>query len=161
MKTFITIVSSLLIMTIFTQCSSAQFDKEAPFTINKAYFQDWVGGRQGSSGTLITFEIPSEISKEIRLDSLFFNYKVCKLEARSFNKKYSITGNFSKNNYEERNIIIDGDPQKEMVNKVPDVVLNFPFELSDNECVISYYIKDKKRYHKLTNLKKEKTIYYP
>jgi len=161
MKTFITIVSSLLIMTIFIQCSSAQFDKEAPFAISKAYYQDWVGGRQGSSGTLITFEITSEISKEIKLDSLFFNHKICKLEAQSFNKKYSITGNFSKSTYVERNIIMDADSQKEMANKVPDVTLNFPFELTDNECVISYTIKEKTHYFKVTNLKKEKTIFYP
>ncbi|MCF6348142.1 MAG: hypothetical protein L3J20_07575 [Flavobacteriaceae bacterium] len=162
MKTLITITVSILIMTIFTQCSSAQqFDKEAPFTISKAYYQDWVGGRQGSSGILITFEIASEISKDIVLDSLFFNYKICKLEARSFNKKYSITGNFSKNTYVERNIIMDVDPRKEMANKVPDVTINFPFELSDNECIISYIIKEKRHYFKVTNLKKEKTIFYP
>jgi hypothetical protein len=162
MKTFITITASVLVMTMFTQCSSAQqFDKESPFTISKAYYQDWVGGRQGSSGTLITFEIASEISKEVKLDSLFFNHKICKLEASSFNKKYSITGNFSKTTYVERNIIMDVNPQKEMANKVPDVTTNFPFELTDNECVISYTIKEKKHYYKVTNLKKEKTIYYP
>ncbi len=162
MKTLITITVSILVMTIFTQCSSAQqFDEEPPFTISKAYYQDWVGGRQGSSGTLITFEITSEISKEVRLDSLFFSNKICKLEATSFNKKYSIIGNFSKNTYVERNIIMDVDPQKEMANKVPDVAINFPFELSDNECVISYIIKEKKHYFKVTDLKKEKTIFYP
>lgn len=148
-------------MAFFTQCSSAQFDKKTPFTINKAYYQDWVGGRPGSSGTIITLEMPSEISKDIVLDSLFFNHKICKLETTSFNKKYTITGNISKIVHIEKDIIMDTDPRKEMANKVPDVTINFPFELTEKECVISYFVKKKKHYYKITNLSKEKTIYYP
>lgn len=161
MKTLIMITTSILVLTLFTQCSSTQFEKDAPFTISKAYYQDWVGGRQGASGTLITFEITSAIPKEITLDSLFFNHKISKLEATSFNNKHTITSNFYKNRYVDRDIIMHADPRKEMGNKVPDIILNFPFELADNECVISYNIKGKRHYYKIINLKKEKTIFYP
>lgn len=162
MKTFITLLSSILIMTLIIHCGSAQqFDKKAPFTINKAYYQNWVGGRRGSTGTLITLELASEISSDVEIDSLYFNHKICKLNINSYGKKYSITGNFSKSTRREKDLIMDADPRKETRNKIPDVKLYFPFEIADNECVISYEIKGKKHYYKVENIQKEKTIYYP
>jgi len=160
MKTFITIALSILILTFFTQCSSAQFDKKAPFTISKAYYQDWVGGRPGSSGTILTLELTAPVSNHVIVDSLFYKGKICKLDVASFQNKHTISGNFIKTNVTDRDIIMHSDPRKEMTNNAPDVIVSFPFELTDNECVISYFIKKKKHYYKLTNLTKEKTIYY-
>ncbi len=57
---------------MFTQYSSAQFDKETPFTITKACYQDWFGGRTASKGTLITLELTDIISSKIVIDSIFF-----------------------------------------------------------------------------------------
>lgn len=149
-------------MSLFTQCSSSQqFDKETPFTISKAYYQDWVGGKPGSNGIIITIEIPLEISNEIILDSAFFRRKMSKLSVATLDQKQIATANFSKNTFVERDIIMASDPKKEMANKVPDVTITFPFELTDNECVVSYFVKNKKHYYKLINIKKIKTIYYP
>jgi len=162
MKTYIIILSSILILSLFTQCGSAQkFDNETPFNISKAYYQDWVGGKPGSNGIIITIEIPSIISNEIILDSVFFRRKMSKLSIEASDQKQIATANFSKNIFTARDIIMNSDPRKEMANKAPDVTITFPFELTDSECVISYFVKNKKHYYKLTNIKKTKTIYYP
>ncbi len=161
MKTFAILISSILLLTFFTQCSSAQFDKKAPFTISKASFQDWVGGRPGSRGTLITLELTAPISNQIIIDSLYYKRKTCKLDVSSYQNKHTLTGNFITVNVTDRDIIMHSDPRKEMANKMPDAVSSFPFELADNECVISYIIKNKKHYYKITNLTKEKSIFYP
>lgn len=161
MKIFATIITSLFLMTLFSQCSSAQFDKTSPFTITKAYHQDWVGGRGGSKGTLVTLELTATISDKIVVDSIFFKSKKSKLNFSSFNKKHTITGNFVIAIVTDRTIIMHSDVRKEMANKVPEISTSFPFELTDKECVISYFIKEKKHYYKITNLTKEKPIFYP
>ena len=162
MKIFVTIISSLLVMTLFIQCGSAQkFDKKAPFTITKAYYQDWIGGRAASKGTLLTIEISDALSGKIVIDSIFFNSKKSRLSFSSFQNKHIITGNFISTNATDSNIIMHSDVRKEMANEAPDISISFPFELTDKECVISYFIKEKKHYYKVTNLIKEKPIYYP
>jgi len=161
MKSITIVVSSLLVLTLFTQCSSAQFDKKAPFTIGKAYYQDWVGGRATSKGTKVSIEFSDTNSKEIVFDSIFFKGKAIKLKRASYDGKQLVTGNFPTHTITDKNIIMHVDPRKEMGNTVPPPRHASPFELTEKECVISYYIKKKKRYYKLTNLTKEKTIYYP
>ena len=161
MKSFLSILSSTLIMAFFTQCGSAQFEKKAPFTINKAYYQDWFGGRMGSKGTMVTIEISDVTHEGLVFDSIFFNEKINKLVHTISDNKQIITGNFPVTVLRDNNIIIHADPREEMANKLPKSTVNFPFELTDNECVISYIFKSKKRYYKIENLKKEKAIYYP
>jgi len=162
MKSFITIVSSILVIISFTQCGSAQkLDKKAPLTINKAYYQDWFGGRGTSKGTIVSIEFSNITSKKIIFDSIFFKGKLIKLEHTFSENKQTITGNFITNIQHDKNIIMDIDPKEEMANKVTDLNINFPFELTDKECVISYFIRNKKHYYKLLNLKEEQPIYYP
>lgn len=161
MKSITIMVSCIFVLSLFSQCSSAQFDKKAPFNISKAYYQNWVGGRASSKGTLISIEFSNSPSNKIVFDSIFFKGKVVQLERTTYDGKQVITGNFATSNIADKNIIMHVDPRKEMGNKVPGVTTNFPFELTDKECVISYFIKQKKRYYKLTNLAKKESVYYP
>ena len=160
MKKFIVALASMLIIVFFSQCGSAQFDKEAPFTIHKAYYQDWFGGQPGSKGTLVTVEI-SHVAENIIFDSIFFNGKMKRLGNTVLDNKQLLIGNFPTTTLSNKNIIMHSDPKEEMANKISEPTLNFPFELTDNECVVSYIIKKKKHYFKVENLKKEKSIYYP
>lgn len=160
MKKFIIAITSMLIMIFFTQCGSAQFDKEAPFTIHRAYYQDWFGGQPGSKGTLVTVEI-SRAAESIVFDSIFFNGKIKRLDKTVSDSKQLLLGNFPTTTLSDKNIIMHSDPKEEMANKISEPILNYSFELAGNECVISYIIKKRKRYYKVENLKKEKSIYYP
>ena len=159
MKKFIVAITSMLIMVFFTQCGSAQFDKEAPFTIHEAYYQDWFGGQPGSRGTLVTVEI-SRVAESIVFDSIFFNGKIKKLGNTASDNKQLLIGNFPTTTLSDKNIIMHSDPKEEMSNELSEPILN-PFGLTDNECVVSYIINKKKHYFKIENIKKEKSIYYP
>jgi len=161
MKTILTLFSSIIIMALFTHCGSAQFDKNPPFTINKAYYQDWVGGRPGSNGAIVSIEFSDAAAKDVTFDSIFFKNKKVKAEHTISDDKNILSANLILTSKEDKNIIMHSDPAKEFGNKIPEKLDNIPFDLSDNECVISYIIKEKKRYFKIENLQKSKTIYYP
>ncbi|MET2986402.1 hypothetical protein [Aureibaculum conchae] len=156
-----TIITSILILTLFTNCASSQFDKKPPFTVAKAKYQEWIGGKSGSKGTMVTIEFAEKFGNNITFDSIYFNDKTTNLSVSSFNEKTVISGNFSNSDFTDKMIIIDKDPKKEFGNKAPKPAIKIPFELSKNECVISYTVNDKKRYFKLDTLQKGKTIIYP
>ena len=146
---------------LFSNCATSQFDKNPSFIITEAKYQDWIGGKPGAKGTLVTIAFAEPVDNNIQFDSIFFNNKSAKLSIDSFNEKRIITGNFSTSNSYDKIIIMDKDPKKEFGNEVPKLTKKSPFQLSKNECVISYNIKNKKHYFKLNTLKKGKTIIYP
>ncbi len=169
MKAAILILTGIFTIIFLTQCGSTRqtdgnayrFEKKAPFTIRKAYYSDWVGGRPGSRGTSITIELAAPVADDIRVDSIFFKGKRSPINLADYDNTYRLEANFMASIVPGQDIIMHTDPKKEMANKVPDVPLSFPFKLADNECVISYFIKDKKYYYKVTTLQKEKTVFRP
>jgi hypothetical protein len=156
-RLFLIPISAIIIMS-FSQCSSAQFDKKAPVTITDAFYKNWVGGIPGVKGVLITIKakVPET---DIIFDSIYFNNKMVKLKSQLQNDELILTGNFTVSSKTDH-IIMHADPKEEFGNKPPNISNKIPFELQDNEAVISYFIKSKKRYYKLSNIKKENTSYY-
>ena len=156
----IVVVPLFIVLMSFSQCDGSKFDKKAPILFLDIYVQDWVGGRPGSSGTIITL-ITEGTSKKIVFDSIYFHKKAIKLESQLYEGKLTLTGNFIKKSPQDRDIIMSSDQKKEFGNKPPVFEKKIPFELTENEAIISYFIKGKKHYYKLTKLKKIKTLYYP
>ena len=147
-----------LVMMSFTQCSSAQLDKKVPVTITEAFYQDWVGGRPGSKGTLVSIKLHNPDTK-MTFDSIYFNNKAVKLQSNLIKNELTLKGNFmviTKPN----DMIMHADSTKEFGNTAPKLAAKVPFELEKDEAVISYMINDKKRYFKVENIKKEKTLFY-
>ncbi len=167
MKTFITTVSSILLLSLFTNCGSAQqknsqspqFDEKAPFTIKKASYQNIIGGIPGSSQTNVTIEIISNSSQKIEFDSIYFNQKIQPINVLISGEKKLISNSFFKNTPQRKDLIMDIDPKREMGNTVPEIKQNIPFKLADSECVISYKVDGEKRYYRMKNLKKSKSVY--
>ena len=158
MKTLTTITLSLIISIMFTQCASSQFYKKPPFTVASAKYQQWLGGKPGSNGNLVTIELTDNISNKVSFDSIYFNGESVRVSVNSLDGKTTISGRLSTNSYKDRPLIIDSDPKKEFGNEIPKTPQKLPFELAKNECVISYTIKDKKYYYKFEKLSKGKTI---
>ena len=156
-QVFLLPISVIIIMS-FSQCSSAQFDKKAPVTITDAYYKNWVGGIPGVKGVLITIKAKAP-ETDIIFDSIYFNNKMVKLNSQLQKNELILTGNFIVRSKTDL-IVMHADPKEEFGNKPPNISNKIPFELQDNEAVISYFIKSKKRYYKLYNIKKEKTSSY-
>jgi len=153
------LIPILVIITMsFMQCSSAQLDKKIPVKITEAFYQDWVGGRPGSKGTLVSIKLNNPDTK-MTFDSIYFNSKAVKLQSNLIENELTLKGNF-KVITKPNDMIMHADSTKEYGNTAPKLASKVPFELEKDEAVISYIINDKKRYFKVENIKKTKTLFY-
>ena len=152
------ILSIFALLFGFTQCASLKLEKKAPFVVTSAVYNHWVGGMPGVSGTKV--EIRLENKADIVFDSLYFLNRVTKIEIKSEKAHTLLIANYSTSNRQNRDIILDSDPKKEVNNKIPDAD-KFPFELKENEAVISYKEESKTKYFKISNLKKTAPDLYP
>ena len=159
MKKFVLIPIAAILMS-FSQCDKNNFDKKPPISFSKKYFQDWVGGRPGSKGTLLTL-VTKNLEKKFVFDSIFFNDKVAKVSVQVSRNQRILTANFIASNNTNNDLIVSGNPKEEFGNKPPQLVQQIPFKLKDNEAVMSYLIDGKKRYFMIENIAKEKILYYP
>ncbi|MCI2229507.1 hypothetical protein MC378_10045 [Polaribacter sp. MSW13] len=152
------IASMLLILFGFAQCASTKFEENPPFKISVATYNHWVGGQPGVSGTKVNIYLAEK--SNIVFDSLFFLNKKNKIEVREVKGSSILIANYSTSVANNRNINLNLDSKKELTNQVPSIK-KFPFELKENEAVISYKIKDKIKYFKIVKLKKAQTDFYP
>jgi hypothetical protein len=130
------ILSILIIILGFSQCASLKLEENPPFKITAATYTKWVGGQPGVKG--MNVEITYTSNQNMEFDSLYFRKRITSLEDRnSGNKKMSIA-----------------------YFKTSDVK-NFPFELNDDEAIISYKINDKIKYFKIKSVKKGKPMFFP
>ena len=143
------ILSIFIILFGFSECGSMQFDKNPPFKIISASYQNWNGGQPGVKGTNVKIQFTS--TKTIQFDSVYFDNRVAKLETKNSNDNLLI-GYFNTSSI-KRDIILDANPTKELKNPVLEIK-KFPFDLKENEAVISYKINDEIKYYKINELLK-------
>ena len=128
-----------------------KLEKEAPTTFGDVYFQSWVAGvKGGGSGTNIFIET---LKDDIVLDSVFFRGKISKLETKPNNKQLFIGRFLSTSNTEDVNL---ENAKSDIINDK-----DFPFELENTECVVSYTLDGKIRYYKLSNIIERQTDALP
>lgn len=147
------------IVIVISQCSIAQkMQTSLPFLIGDVYYQNWVSGvKEGGSGTNIYIQIVSS-TKQIELDSVYFQGKVTKLELT--NNMIGI-GRFNSNTKSKNDIILSNEPYAEYGNKVPELIKKIPFDLNENQCVISYKEGNQIKYFKIDNIRKKELLAYP
>jgi hypothetical protein len=162
MKTINKIVGLLtltLVMASFSQCSSAQkLQKKAPTTFGEVYFQKWVSGvAGGGSGINIFVET---LTDNVQLDSVYFRGRAAKFEVKPANKLLYI-GRFLTDSNKNEHMIMSSDTNQEYGNKAPIIPSKIPFELKDNECVISYLSNNQTKYFKIENIEERRSKNYP
>ena len=149
----------LLIMVSVSQCSSAQkLQNEAPSKFGLVYFQTWVAGVSGGGSGLNLF-IPV-MDGSVRLDSVYFRGSVSKLEVKPSNPTLHI-GRFDTGFNQAKDIIMHSDSNEEHTNKLSKPARMIPFELKDNECVVSYTKEGKVFYYKIPNVIQKPADNYP
>jgi len=162
MKLITNVFLMVIVMTSFSQCSSAQkLQKEAPVKLGTAYYQYWVAGIQGG-GSGINLFIPTENPslKNIHLDSVYFRGKVSKLEFKPNNPSLFI-GRFTSLGNQRKDIIMSNKPNAEYGNELPKLKEKIPFDLKENECVVSYIEDDKIKYFQIENIVEKQPELYP
>jgi hypothetical protein len=161
LKYIISIALLSFVILGFSQCSTTkELQEKAPTTIGKVYVQKWVAGiEEGGSGLYIFIPV-SDAS--ITLDSVYFRGRATKLSVKYQNKNMYV-GNFINPSKQKHDIIMSGDPKAEYGNKSPILEKQkpIPFELKDDECVISYIEGKKTKYFKIGNIVEKQLIPYP
>jgi hypothetical protein len=141
-----------------TFCAMKQeLQTEFPQEIKSVYFQKWIGGQEETgSGTDFYIEFKKRLSKEIKLEKIYFRNQETNLEGVAENT-------FVAHFYQQKSIpdlILDSDSLKEYGNKAP-VILKPKFDLKPNEAVLEYKKMDQPLFFKIVNPKEKPMIAYP
>ena len=151
-------ISILIIILSFSQCGSAKIENKAPFKIASATYNNWVGGVPGVSGTRVEIKLTEK--EDIVFDSLFFQNKKTKVEISEEKKVTVLRGFFNTSTKKNVDFILHSDAKKELKNTVPKQE-KFPFELKQNEAIISYKINNKTKFYKIENINEVKSALFP
>ncbi len=149
----------LFIIVSFSQCASTlKLQDNLPLEIDEVYYQTWVAGvKGGGSGINVFIPIESN-SNDIVLDSMYFRGKSTKIE---YVNDALAVGRFKTEANQKQDIIMSNEPYAEYANKVPELPEKIPFELKDDECVVSYLEKNKIKYFKIEGIVKKESTRYP
>ncbi|MFL0065803.1 hypothetical protein [Tenacibaculum maritimum] len=143
----------LLTISIF-QCKSISFEKTPPFTIKEASYYNYTGGIRGVSGTWVRINYDSK--KAIEFDSIYYQGRKTKAELQNIANKIFVSGHFNTSTVNNKNdLILHKNKEKEFHNQLPKKSCSF--KLKENEAIISYFQKGKKKYYKINSLKQEKS----
>jgi hypothetical protein len=151
----------LALITVFSfiKCGSTKFQEKPPFKITSATYNQWVGGLPGVSGTNV--KLAYTTTSNVTFDSIYFLNRIVKMELREEKGTKLIMGYFKNESPSVKpNNNLYAVAQRDIGNK-PPVSSNFPFDLKENEAVISYKKGNKIKYFKIENLKKEKSMFFP
>ena len=122
---------------------------QPPFEISEATYSYWTGGQPGVSG--ITILIRYDTDKTIQFDSIYFQSKTGYIENNIHDGKDYLIGRIDTSKPATPTINENSDKQ-------PDQ--RFPFQLLQNEAVISYSYQNKSFYFKISNLKETDKIVF-
>ena len=143
LKTVFFSISMLLVMASFSQCAGTKkIQDKAPVTLEQVYCQNWVAGIEGGGSGLNIF-IPIK-DKNFLLDSVYFRGRVSHLEISQDSLLF--VGRYKTAFNQPKDMIMSKDPKEEFGNEMPEIPKKFPFDLKDNECVISYLEDGKSKY---------------
>jgi hypothetical protein len=152
------ILSILTLLFGFSQCGSNTFVKNSTFKVEKAFYNNWIGGQLGVRGTKVEMHLKD--ASEINFDALYFQGKVTKVEVSMKDGFTQVIGHFSTAKTQKRDVILDFDATKELENKVPNLD-KFPFKLEENEAVVSYKKGLKTLYFKIESISKVQSMPFP
>ncbi len=144
----------------FSNCAGGKdsmysLEQQPPFKIKSSYFQKWVAGvEQGGSGVNVYLTV-MDISEELEIRNVYFKNKVAKAVNTPNDPDRFVAYFKSKTN---RDVIMDSDPKKEAQNTPMG---DFPFDLKENEAVLSYFHKGEEKYFKISDIEEKPLIAYP
>jgi hypothetical protein len=160
-KNILGLFSLSILLLSASNCGSSKdtkaihLESNPPFTISEIFAQDWVAGvKEGGSGTdvHVTFE---NLNENLKIENIYFSDKIFLVKQAGNNAKVFV-GSYK--TVPRRDIIMDGDPEKEAKNTPMPVS---PFELGSNEAVIKYSVDGAAKFFKVSDVVIKPRIAYP
>ncbi|WP_298237159.1 hypothetical protein [uncultured Algibacter sp.] len=146
-------------MMSFSQCASTKkLQNEAPLEIGQVNYQSWVAGIQGGGAGVNLFIPIVSNSNNVVLDSVYFQGKQVKLEQKN---KSLFVGRFKKITNQKNDIVMSSNRLAEVNNPIPEIPKKIPFELREDECVVSFKDGKKIKYYKISGILKKEAQFYP
>ena len=138
-----------IIMFSFSQCSSQKkLQDKSPIELQEVYCQSWVAGIQGGGSGINIFIPTNSMTYDHKpLDSVYFRGKSAKLQVIE-DKTIVYVGRFITEANKNQDLIMSSDAKEEYGNEMPKGKHGNPFDLKDNECVVSYKVGSKTKYFK-------------
>ncbi len=165
MKSIKTNILNVLILSIgLTSCSSQKtLQTDFPFEIGMATVQEWMGGKEESgTGHLVSVPVLN-ITKDVRFQEMFYHGQVVQVTTESHAEGLLVKGNFTLSPHKP-DIIMHADPKKEVGNQPPSLQesssKDFPFDLKPQEAVLSYIVKNRVKYVKISGIKEKAPLIY-
>jgi len=150
LKRIISLFLMLFIIVSFSECASTlELQDNLLIEIDKVYYQTWVAGVKGGDRGINVFIPIKSNSNNIVLDSMYFRGKSTKIEYA--NDALAI-GRFKTKANQKQDIIMSNEPYAEYANKVPVLPEKIPFELKDDECIVSYLVEEETKYFKIEGI---------
>ncbi|WP_226542173.1 hypothetical protein [Neotamlana laminarinivorans] len=158
-KLFFAVITITLVTMSFSQCaSSAKLENQPDFNVGEVYYKTWVAGvKGGGSGVNLFVPILSKTNSVV-FDSLYFKNKQVKVEE---SKNALIIGRFKSDANNKNDIIMSNEPYAEYGNKLPVNKIKIPFELKDDECILSYTQNGVIKYFKIEGIIKKESRPFP
>lgn len=152
MKKFIGTGLVILLSFAFFGCASkVKAQNEAPFKVLESTYTNSVGEQPDMVITTLKITINN---KDIQLDSVYFRNNGASLKRVDSFENSLFTGSFTTSTT-PHDYILDSDPKQEFGNKPSVTVSKLPFEIKENEAVVSYFYKDKINYYKISEVKEK------
>lgn len=150
----------MILIALFGMASCAGFnnvyvlEEEPHFTLDNVFYQKWVAGvKKGGSGINLHFTATT-YSGDVRFMHAYF-----RLRKQAINQNEATPDVYMVNFRDEelKDRIMDADSNKEATN-TPD---EFPFELKDNEAVLSYLMDGELKFYKVGPIAEKPMLAYP
>ena len=156
MKT-ITYMIVVLALSLSNCSSQKKIVAQAPFEMGPATCEAWVGGRaETGSGMLLEIPVLNENVDELELQQAFFRGKIADVKMEKADTGWFAKANFKNQSMDKPDMVMHEDSKQEVGNQPPVAKQKFPFELENNQCVISFLDGDTVKYYKVENIKEKK-----
>jgi len=143
----------------FTQCASIKLETTPPFTIKSASYSHITGGLPGNSSLNLMIELSA--NETVNFKNVYFqNRIVTAVIEKKQGKKYIAARYKNSADKSKSDLVLNADSKKEYGNtaKTED---KFPFDLKENEAIISYKTGNKTQYYKIKSIIKSKRVFMP
>lgn len=152
------------LLTGLAGCSSQKkLEKSPPFVISSATFEPWVSGKDESGlGHTVKINLSQMAAGDVALQNIYFQGQMSRVILDMDDQGMVATAKFESL---KPDMIMHGDPTREVGNQPPKIRKGrkdtFPFELKDDEAILSYLQNDKVKYVKIPGVISKPVGTYP
>ncbi len=150
-----TLILLIAVLTVLAGCSSQKkLERTPPFVIGSATYEPLMAGEeQNIAGHVVKITLTEMSADEVPLQNIYFRGQMAGVVLALENQGVMATARFG---IAKPDINMHADPRQEVGNQPPKIKKgdepDFPFDLKDDEAILSYLENDKVKYVKVPGI---------